>query len=461
MATRTTISALNTLAMVAVRVINREDDTLLTFVREGDTVATARGRIELKLKSDLGDIGSNASFFVLLEDVEGIPCLDTESISADKAPYKCRFSQQLLQGQGQKKRFCVTGTIERSVASAGDRFQVIQLARGGYYRPNEGIEQGFQCLAHPEENRDNLRLISVGVVFEEKAQANSFAAAVHSYVAKTPGVHLHQGQIFQISTMDPFEPERLVLETDYVPREKDGEAPLDSPVLAVEINSMDQSAVISYYSRENTVYKYQRIEAASAFARSIPEGAHIFPAALCHGQYKWLDKQEFNRLALSGPGHQQFDGTARGNSKRAKTSPMVAVQPIDSGTELLEGVRFMKISIRLWCRNANVADAWRPFLHNHVTQHNERGMPYYEGLGIYCEEGRRQVLLFELEEDPNGITRHVCVTAIPGIDDPTTMSSWNRDDKTVAVSEIMYCLLQWSYTNTTTHVWTAANQVGR
>ena len=69
---------------------------------------------------------------------------------------------------------------------------------------------------------------------------------------------------------------------------------------------------------------------------------------------------------------------------------MVAVQPIGSGTELLDGVRFTKISIRLWCRNANVvADAWRPCLHRHVTLHKERDMPYYESLGIYCEEGRK------------------------------------------------------------------------
>lgn len=116
--------------MVAVQVINSKDDRPLTFVSEGDTFATARGRIELELKSDLG---SNGSFFVVCKDVEGIPCLDTELISADKAPYNCRFFQQLLQGQDQKKRFCVSGTIERSVSSAGDRFQLFQLARGGYY----------------------------------------------------------------------------------------------------------------------------------------------------------------------------------------------------------------------------------------------------------------------------------------------------------------------------------------
>jgi hypothetical protein len=365
--------------------------------------------------------------------------------------------------QGQKKWFCVTGTIERNFSSAGVRFELVQLARGAYYRPGETIEQGFQCRKHPEENKENLRLLLVGVVFEEKSQANEFAADVHSFVAKTDGVDLYQNQCFQINTIDPFEPYRLVLETDYIAREKDGEPPLDSPVWSVKISSMDQSAVISYYSRDDTIFKYQRIEAHSAFARSIPEGAHIFPAALCQGQYKWLDKQEFNRLALSGPGHQQFDGTGKGNSKRAKTGPMIALQPVKSGAELLQGVRFTKISLRLWCRNADVANAWRPFLQNHVTLHEGGVMPYYEGLCIYCEEGRRHVLLFEEQQDPNPTNHpvHVCVTAIPGVDDPTTLSTWNPRDKTVAVWEIMRCLLEWSYINTTTQIWTAANQVGR
>jgi environmental stress-induced protein Ves len=52
----------------------------------------------------------------------------------------------------------------------------------------------------------------------------------------------------------------------------------------------------------------------------------------------------------------------------------------------------------------------------------------------------------------------VCVTAIPGIDEPTTFSSWNGTDRTVAVSEIMQCLLQWNYLNTT-HTWTLVNAV--
>ena len=37
----------------------------------------------------------------------------------------------------QNQWFCVTGTIERPKSSAGDRFKLIQLARGGYYPHSE------------------------------------------------------------------------------------------------------------------------------------------------------------------------------------------------------------------------------------------------------------------------------------------------------------------------------------
>lgn len=263
---------------------------------------------------------------------------------------------------------------------------------------------------------------------------------------------LYQGQDFRSSAIDPFKPKHLVLETHYKPREADGEAPNDSPVwnVDVETNSMDLYAVTSYYSFEDTIYKYQRIEEASAFARSIPEGAHIFPAAKCRDVYKWLDDKEFNRLAFSGPGHQQFDGqqTGKGSGKRAKTSPMVSIQPtgIDAVTVDRDGVSFTRISVRLWCRNANIAKAWRPFLDNHATLHDDGEPCYYDGLGIYCcEERRRQAILFEQQQQPNGNVRQVCLTAVPGIDDPSTLSSWNGTDHTVAVSEIMQCLLRWNY----------------
>ena len=342
--------------------------------------------------------------------------------------------------------YCVKGTIQRPKSSAGDRFKLVQLARGGYYPHNGNLEDAFQCLPHPD--KVELRLISVSVVFLDENAANHFIADVHSYVTKSPGVVLYQGQDFLCSEIDPFNPKHLVLETHYEPREADGEAPKDSPVWDVEISLMDVSAVTSYYSYEDTVYKYQRIEETSAFARSIPEGAHIFPKAKCHGVYEWLDKQEFNRLALSGPGHQQFDGTGRGRGKKAKTNPMVSIEPTGIDTLDRDGTSFTRIAVRLWCRNANVATAWRPFLPNHTTLHNDGNLCYYDGLYIYCETQRRQAILFEQQQNPNGGVHQVCLTAIPGIDDPSSLTTWDGMTHTVAVYEIMQCLLRWNHLNT-------------
>jgi len=144
-----------------------------------------------------------------------------------------------------------------------------------------------------------------------------------------------------------------------------------------------------YYPYEDTVYKHQRIEQQQAFRRSIPEGAHIFQVAKCIGAYKWFDKQEFNRLAFSGHDHQQFDGTGKGAEKRAKTSLMVAIQPYDIDTAHRDGTEFRRISVRLYCRNANVPDVCRPDLSQHVVLCNEgEDGIYYEGLGIFCESQR-------------------------------------------------------------------------
>ena len=327
------------------------------------------------------------------------------------------------------------GTIQRPKSSAGVRFKLVQLARGGYYPENGNLEDAFKCLPHPAEAE--LRLISVSVVFLDENAANIFIADVHSYVTKSPGVVLYNGEDFHCTEIDRFNPKHLVLETHYKPREQDGEAPLDSPVWDVEISSMDVSSLTSYYTYNDTVYKYQRIEEPNAFARSIPEGAHIFPKAKCHGVYEWLDKEEFNRLALSGPGHQQFDGTGRGRGKSAKTHPMVSLEPTGIASCIRDGVNFQKIAVRLWCVNGNVATAWRPFLSKHATLHNEGDLCFYDGLHLYCERRRRQALLFETQQNPGGGIEHVCVTAIPGIADPSTLTTWDDATKTVAVYEII------------------------
>ena len=342
--------------------------------------------------------------------------------------------------------FRVKFTLSRDKSQGGVRLRLVELAKGGYYPLNGGMEQAFNCQVHPEDN--NSRLISVDVVFTDEAVAINFITEVDRYVTTTPGLTNHSGD-FDSTTIAPFRPKRLILASHYVPREANGESPLESPVWDVELDAMDISHLTSYYSYNDTVYKYQRVESENAFARCIPEGAHIFPAAQCRGKYEWLDNKEFNRLALSGRGHQQFDGTARGKAKRAKTSPMVAIEPRSMSPINRSGTMFTRINIRLWCRNQNVATNWQPFV-GAATLHSNRqlGLPYIDGISISCEQQRRQKLMFEVQQEADGTERRVLLTAIPGVENPRTLESWNGSDETVAVSDIMFSLLQWNYLNT-------------
>ena len=253
-----------------------------------------------------------------------------------------------------------------------------------------------------------------------KKAANKFITSVHSYVNSSRGIVFYNGEGFEGATIAQFNG-NLILEDHYTPREEDRESPNDSPVWNVEISSMDCSSVTSNYGEEDPVYKYQRIETPLAFARSIPEGVHIFPKVKCFGEHKWLDQQEFNRLALSGPGHQQYVGTGRGHGKRAKTTPKVAIASKGTSSVSMENRNFTRIQIWLWCKNREVPEAWQPFLPNNATLHDADGHCCFQNLFIYCETNRRAALLFEDQQNPDDTVTRKCVTAIPGVADPTSL----------------------------------------
>ena len=78
----------------------------------------------------------------------------------------------------------------------------------------------------------------------------------------------------------------------------------------------------------------------------------------------------------------------------------------------------------------------------------EGGYVFFEPIYIYCERNRTVVLQFEQQQESNGTFEDVCMTAIPGVDDPSTLTTWNDQDRTVAVSEVMACLLRWNYAET-------------
>jgi len=342
--------------------------------------------------------------------------------------------------------FLCKGVLLRPKSNAGGRFKLIELAKGGYYPRGTNVNEAFKVTNHATD--PSLRLMYVSVVFDVKKEANLFIADVHSYVSKTQGVSLRED--FQCTTIPSFDNPILVLESDYVPREAEGEAPEDSPVWNVELSAMDVSCVTSFYSYTDTVYKYQRIEEDNAFARCIPEGAHIFPKAKCNGIYEWLDDKDFNRLALSGPGHQQFDGTGRGRGKRARTNPMVTIEPMGIVFVTKDDIDMADIQVRLWCRNSHISKAWRPFLPNSALLSTEANstIPRYDGLHIYCDRSRRHELIFEEETRPDGKAQRICVTAIPGVDDPSCLSTWDANTSTVAVYQIMEHLLTAAHADT-------------
>lgn len=177
----------------------------------------------------------------------------------------------------------------------------------------------FAVSEHPTEK--TKRLLSISVVFSDERSAISFIVSVDKYIATTRGVAYHGDSKFTKKRAEQPNQDRFVLESDYVPNQADGEPPKDSPVWEVDLSATDISSLspTTIYSTSRTVFKYQRIEADTAFARNAPEGAHIFPRAKCKGPYEWLDKADFNRLALSHEGHSNFDDSTNGQKVRAAT----------------------------------------------------------------------------------------------------------------------------------------------
>ncbi|CAB9517741.1 Nitrilase family, member 2 [Seminavis robusta] len=292
----------------------------------------------------------------------------------------------------------ITGTIERNYATSGSRHELFRRAGGA---------------------------------------AEAFVVRVDNYISKAHGISYQTS--FTTTQVKPYDKRRLVLESDYVPNESDGKAPHDSPVWNVEVSSMDISILspTTIFFKSDTAYMYQRIETDAAFARCSPEGAHIFPKAKCEGKYKWLDKPTFNRLALSRDGHKNYAGTANGRGVTAETSALVTLEPTTTDQIKMDHATFTRISNRLWCRNNSVARSWRAFLKEAVQMVEEGDQVFYSPIYLYCESNRKFVMKFEQQQNSNSTLQDVCLTAIPGVEDHTTLNTWNEQERTVACLETM------------------------
>ena len=336
--------------------------------------------------------------------------------------------------------YLVSVRLERDKNDGGVRFQLVQLAKGGYYQDGQDIEAAFMVGLHPDKSKPDSRLISISIVYTDEGKADNFIAEVDSYVMSTRGLSWYSD--LQKDSIAPFADKRLILLSHYVAREEDGEPPNDSPVWDVELASIEMNSVASTYDKDDPVYKYQRIEGDIAFSRGRPDGAHIFPKSKCKGEYEWLDKEHFNRLAVSKDAHEQLDGSGRGRGKSAKTNPKVLLEPITMVQKSSEEGVFIRFELRLWCRNKEIASGWLPFVQDGAKLHNEEHKCYFFPVFVFYKRDQRRKLLFEKQQNPNGPDVTVCVTSIPSVEDPTMLQTWDAQSQTVAVSEIVWFLFQ-------------------
>ena len=176
--------------------------------------------------------------------------------------------------------YLVEGTVERGKAIAGVRFELIRLAAEafGYYPQGKHVDDAF--LVGYDSTDADKRLISVSVVFKDMDMADRFIRNVDTYITTTAGPTI-RGR-FNCSTTASFEGAEGVFTSHYTPREADGDPPM-----YVAYSSVDMSSKATSYAMEDTVLKYQRIEADAAFVRDEAESAHIFPRAKCKRQF-WL-----------------------------------------------------------------------------------------------------------------------------------------------------------------------------
>ena len=372
---------------------------------------------------------------------------DVPSVTTSKNPLIVVAPQQQADGDDRelqdKLRFggwyLVSGSLERDKNAGGVRSQLVQLAKGGYYKDGQNIEAAFLAELHPDKSKPNSRLISISIVYTVEDKADNFIAEVDSYVVSTRGLSWYSG--LQKDSIAPFADKKLILRSHYVAREEDGEPPDDSLVWDVELGSIQMSSMASTYEKDDPVYKYQRIEKDIAFSRGKPDGAHIFPKAKCKGVYAWLDKEHFNRLALSKDAYEQFGGSGRGRGKSAKTNPKVLLEPIEFVKMKSEEGVFMRIELRLWCRNKEIASSWLSFVQDGAKLHIEEHKCYFSPVFVLYKDLRRKIL-FEKQQNPNGPDVTVCVTSIPSVEDPTMLQTWDAQSQTVAVVEIVMCLFQ-------------------
>ena len=325
--------------------------------------------------------------------------------------------------------YSVSGTITRPVSHAGARYEMYKLAfacKGLYPADSAGQKQPFVTVETGSDERSNL---SFEIMFREMDQAAEFNNGLGMYLRKNEGQLVltnNEGSVVnELTTIMvpsyPIDTNFYILETHYVAQ--NDEAQLGSPVVDMLIDvctNDDITADVTLLSRRDPTFVFQRFENDLSFVLADPESAHIFPSSKCKGIYEWLDKLEYNRLALSRDVHINFAGTARGRGKRRKTEQTFAIRPLrpPSGyqTTTLAGQVGYKIPLELILNVNDIGEGLLSRLGSNAALDRQDGRRWTisgADVALHYPTGRRLKLV--TEETDNGVLS--LVMGIPGVSD--------------------------------------------
>eukprot|EP00980_Cylindrotheca_fusiformis_P001171 scaffold321_cov95-Cylindrotheca_fusiformis.AAC.12 len=398
---------------------------------------------------------------LFVEDFTGVNAAAPSALLNDQwMCRKCgRIAAEHLHRQEQKQElwYKVSGAISRPTSHAGARYELFKLASPhGLYPPGLNAETAFETEANSQGDRS---IIKFSVVFETRTQAASFVDGIKMYLYRNDGdLELLDDQGSKtgdllVSEIPPFAAtvQSCVLTSHYKPQ--NGEAEPGSPLvdMVVETRSGDITVDVTLLSTHDPVFRYQRIENDSSFALLCPESAHIFPSAKCTGIYEWLDKPDFNRLALSRDFHVNFDGTGRGEGKRPKTMQTFAIRPLrpTNGFPIcsFDDCLCYRIPLELVLNENGIAQALLAKLGKSAVLNRNQGTRWTitgADVRVFYPQSRRVTLVTE-KTDSGSLD---LVTAIPGLENLNECWSNSQDDLyTLAEAELLEKCLLWNYEN--------------
>lgn len=353
--------------------------------------------------------------------------------------------------------FLVSGSLSRPTTHAGARLQLYKLAStDGFYPEGLDADSAFECEAAPGDRS----IIKFSVVFKEDKPTKLFLDELalyirgsdgHLFLVDDEGNPLAEHEEPTISEIHPFSTtiRGMVSKKHYLGGESTGEDLSPLIDMDVEFRSNDDSIAGTVLSRNDSVFIYQRFEANPAFAMAKPESAHIFPSAKCVAKYEWLNKAEFNRLALSRDMHLNFDGSARGRgkTKKRRTSQTFAIRPLrpPAGFSVsnLNGCQCYRIPLELVLNATEIADG---LLTRHLGPNasiNKSGTRWtITGADVRIFYPCNRPIELEVEDDDS------LVTAIPGVDNLS--QCWSNSPESLLelqAAEVLEKCLQWNYEN--------------